>query len=232
MGLKWVTKDDELPTAKKIIREVDVVLDIGPGIRYQRIIWPKIHICCEPYEEYVQHLVDSVTSDKRFVVIQCDWEKTTSLFPSKSVDSIFLIDVVEHVDKELGIHLLKKCEEIAREQIVIFTPLGFYPQIHVDGRKDRWGMNGGEWQAHKSGWTPEDFDDTWNIIAVKEYHFDDGYGNKLDPPVGSMWAIKNLNTYTKVRLGGLRRTGFFILKVYLRIVMKIYNRISMWLRVK
>jgi len=64
--------------------------------------------------------------------------------------------------------------------------------LHIDGRKDRWGMDGAAFQAHKSGWNTEDFDDSWELTCVKEYHFDDGYGNVFDKPYGIIWAIKNL----------------------------------------
>lgn len=221
MNIKWVEKSEARPTAKKMIREVDVVLDIGCGIYPQTIIQPKIHICCEPYEEYIQYLKCRVGGDKRFVFLQCKGEEVVNILPDKSVDTIFLLDVVEHLEKEVSTRIIARSEHIAREQIVIYTPIGFFPQVHIEDRKDRWGLNGGMWQAHKSGWYPEDFDDSWSIIAVREYDFDDGYGNKFQVPIGKMWAIKDLPTSSWLNYRSLRRTGYYALRASWRFAWKV-----------
>ncbi len=102
-----------------------------------------------------------------------------------------MIDVVEHLEKEEGLRLLCLTERIARRQIVLFTPLGFMPQEHLDG-KDAWGLEGGRWQEHKSGWLPEDFGESWDIYASEEYHLHDNMGMPLEKPFGVFWAIKNI----------------------------------------
>jgi hypothetical protein len=45
---------------------------------------------------------------------------------------------------------------------MIYTPNGFVPQD-----EDKWGLGQVEWQTHRSGWTPDDFDG-WKIIEGKE----------------------------------------------------------------
>jgi hypothetical protein len=76
------------------------------------------------------------------------------------------VDIIEHLEKDEGMKLLKCTENIARSQVVIFTPYGILPQSHPDG-KDAWGLNGCDWQQHKSGWLPEDFDSSYEILPVK-----------------------------------------------------------------
>lgn len=177
------------------INKVDVVLDIGCGIMPQRYVRPLVHICCEPFAQYVEHLKAKTNDelDRQYIIIKADWREAVEKIPHGSVDSIFLIDVVEHLEKEEGLRLLKLTEKIARRQIVLFTPLGFMPQEHPDG-KDAWGMEGGEWQEHKSGWMPEDFDESWDIYACEDYHVTDNRGVPLEKPFGAFWAIKNIDS--------------------------------------
>jgi len=194
MSVIWLTKDELYPVAAKNVKPASVILDIGCGIQPQNHIVPKVHICCEPYDEYVEILQQQTSnaSDRNYVLLKATWNEAVDLFPSKSVDTVFLDDVIEHLEKDQALKLLKKTEQIARSQIVVITPLGFLPQEHPDG-KDAWGLNGGAWQEHKSGWQPEDFDDTWDIFVAQNYHFFDNMGKPFEKPFGAMWAIKNLD---------------------------------------
>jgi hypothetical protein len=106
---------------------------------------------------------------------------------------VFLLDVLEHLPKEPGQALLQECERVARQQIVLFTPLGFLSQEYADAEEDAWGFHGGQWQRHLSGWVPEDLDDAWTVLACRHFHATNGRGNRLDPPAGAFWAIKNLS---------------------------------------
>jgi hypothetical protein len=195
MNLNWFDKDELFPKVIEQLQKVDIVLDIGCGIRPQNYICPLVHICCEPFEEYSEILIDKANqqTDRRFIILKAGWEETVKLFAPKSVDTIFLLDVIEHLDKEKGEELLRLTESIARKQVVIFTPLGYVPQEHPDGI-DAWGLNGGAWQEHKSGWMPNDFNDSWDIYACKEFHFIDHNGNPFDAPYGAFWAIKTFDS--------------------------------------
>ena len=197
MIIDWTTKENLSNLATEKIENVGIVLDIGCGIKPQNYILPRVHICCEPFEEYRNVLQNIATqqTDRNFVVLNCDWREAIKVFPPKSVDTIFLLDVVEHLDKEEGEELLRITESISRRQIIIFTPLGYMPQEHPDGI-DAWGLNGGSWQEHKSGWLPQDFDDSWHIFACKEFHFADHNGKPFDTPYGAFWAIKSINKDT------------------------------------
>ena len=186
----WLEKEELFASVVTHLKDVDVVLDIGSGIMPQPYIIPKVHICCEPFKQYVEVLIErfGAEQDRTYVVLHATWEEATKLFPSKSVDSVFLVDVIEHLKKEEGVRLLHATENIARQQIVLFTPLGFMPQVH-ENHKDAWNLDGGAWQEHKSGWVPEDFDDNWKILACKDFHTTDNMGQLLERPFGAFWAI-------------------------------------------
>jgi hypothetical protein len=176
---------------KTKIKSTNTILDIGCGIRPQPFINPIVHICAEPFEQYVEQLQEIAKNnlDRNYIIIKSTWDGIIELLPENSVDTIFILDVIEHIEKEKGEKLLKATEKIAKKQIVIFTPLGFLPQEN-SGKKDGWGLDGGDWQSHKSGWLPSDFDDSWKIYASEEYHYADNDGISFEKPYGAFYAIK------------------------------------------
>lgn len=178
---------------RKIIRTA-TVLDIGCGIRPQTYFKARTHICVEPYLPYIQRLRQSTTDEANYIFICCDWKTATSVMLEKSIDTVFILDMIEHLPKHEGNDLLGEAERIARKQIVIFTPLGFMPQDHPDG-KDRWGMAGGYWQTHRSGWETKDFSEDWELIVCEDFHKESQYGT-LEKPFGAFWAIR---TFDRVR---------------------------------
>ncbi len=192
MSIYWLETDELFPTVRKQLKQADIILDIGCGILPQNMIQPQVHICCEPFEQYVEHLKKKIENEQSryYVVINASWADAVRLFPSKSVDTVFLLDVIEHLEKNEATQLLKATEDIAKKQIAIYTPLGFVPQTHLDG-KDAWGLDGGKWQEHKSGWTPEEFDISWDVYVAKEFHFKDNLGKPHEKPFGALWAVKN-----------------------------------------
>ena len=193
--INWVSRDSFMRTAINMIEATDIALDIGTGIVPHGYINTFIYICCEPFDEYVEVLKKKTkkAEDRIFVILNMDWEQALNKFKPDSVDSVFLIDVIEHMDKETGKRLLKRTELIARKQIVIFTPLGYVEQELLEGGKDAWGLNGASFQEHKSGWLPEDFDGSWNVVACKDYHMKNNVGKLLEEPFGAIWAFKSMD---------------------------------------
>jgi hypothetical protein len=204
MKITWLEKNDLMATAMRAMQPVEVVMDIGCGIVPQSFVKPQVHICCEPYTEYVVHLQKKISGmderDRSYVVLNMGWGEAVRYFPEKSVDTIFLVDVIEHLEKEEGHALLALTEKIARRQLVIFTPLGFMPQHHADG-KDGWGLSGADWQEHKSGWMPNDFvGEEWEFFAAREFHAVDSAGKPISQSFGAFWAIKTYRSSKKKAL--------------------------------
>jgi hypothetical protein len=219
MDITWTSKDDLFPIAKKNLFPAKIILDIGCGIKPQNLIMSEVHICCEPHYEYVEQLQNEIRtySCRHLLILNTTWNEVLKLFPPRSVDSIFLLDVIEHLDKEEGKRLLQESEKIVKNQIAIFTPLGFIPMENVEG-KDAWGLHGGEWQVHKSGWEPKDFDKSWKIIACKKFHLNDAFGKKLKKPHGAFFAIKTLKNFKpnkeRVKLSKRKKTHWFVDKTF------------------
>ena len=193
-NIMWVDREILFEEVAKALESVEIVLDIGCGIMPQKLIQPRVHICFEPFRQYVDYLQEKVKNefDRTYVIVNGDWNDAVTKLAPKSVDTVILIDVIEHLKKEDGRRLLSASEKIARRQIAIFTPLGFVPQDHGNG-KDAWGLDGGGWQKHLSGWRPEkDFNSDWMIIGSKRFHLKNNKGEPLEKPWGAFWAIKTL----------------------------------------
>ena len=129
------------------------VLDIGSGIRPQRVI-AGFTVSVEPCAEYAEILR---REHPELVVVNALWSEVPRLFAPGSFDHVTILDVIEHLDKDEGRRLLNATIPIARLSVRVFTPLGFLAQEPGEGGIDAWGLHGGEWQRHRSGWTEADF---------------------------------------------------------------------------
>lgn len=188
MTVEWLNRQEVERRVADAIHPADVVLDIGCGLRPQGFFRPAVHLLCEPHEEYVSLLEDALVDEPGAVVLRSRAQELLPLLPDRSVDSVFLLDVVEHLSKTDGRELLSECERVARCQIVVFTPLGFLPQTYAAGERDAWGFEGREWQTHRSGWAPSDFGSDWRILGCRHFH-EDVNGDTH----GAFWALRDLN---------------------------------------
>lgn len=189
--VEWISRDDAVVsnTIRSYLEPARSVLDVGPGIRPQTLLSPEIHICVEPYEPYIERLRYELPSESRFLFFTAPWDRVLPHIADQSIDTVVALDVIEHLGRREGWRLLSEALRIARQQVVIFTPLGFYRQRYSWGQADRWGMRGARWQTHRSGWVPEDFPLPWRIVACKDFHNVDEHDELLDVPFGAFWAI-------------------------------------------
>ncbi|MCP4475627.1 MAG: class I SAM-dependent methyltransferase [Gammaproteobacteria bacterium] len=180
-----------LSAVKKVIKKTEVVLDIGCGIVPMRYFKPTIHFMVEPWKEYSDILSYQHANNKSVIVFCMGGLEALRTLADNSIDSIFLLDVIEHLEKEEGLKVLKEMERVAREQIIIFTPLGFMPQHMESGELDAWGLSGTSVQEHRSGWEPEEFSSEWSFYICETYHRTNFRNEKLEVPHGAFFAIRN-----------------------------------------
>jgi len=140
----------------------DRLIDVGPGIRPFDGFEAKTHLCIEPHWEYVE-----VLSEQGYPVVQGD--ALTILPFLRNFETVLFIDIIEHMTKHDGIICLDFAMSLATKQVVVFTPLGFMKQEIGEDGLDAWGMKGGVWQTHRSGWTPDEFQG-WDISIGRNYH--------------------------------------------------------------
>jgi hypothetical protein len=166
------------------IKTVPIVVDIGCGTRPQPYIIPYLHVCIDPYKPYLDKIEE--TKDRIWVKKCGDWKYAIDMMQKgMRANSVFLLDIIEHVNKEESLKLLKETELWVNDQIIVFTPLGYFEQKETDDGKDAWGMNGTEYQRHRSGWYPEDFGDGWTVWIIPYAHI----VNSLDEPIKPASAI-------------------------------------------
>jgi len=139
------------------LRAVNCLVDVGPGIRPQKLVRTQTTICVEPYGAYADWL-----RDRGYSVRQ---GRAVDVLPTLSgVDTVVALDVIEHMEREEGEEFVRQAVSLAKQQVCIFTVDGFLPQSG-----DAWGMGGDYWQEHRSGWTPDDFPG-WRIIRLRDFH--------------------------------------------------------------
>lgn len=201
MGVTYVGKNEVMEAVAARVEDVEVVLDLGPGIRPQPFVKkPYLHICVDAHRPYLERVKREVGDDPKYVFINAPWAEAVRMFPDKSVDTVFAIDFIEHLEKEDGLNMIREAQRVARRQVVIFTPQGFFPQSYEDPQKlDRWGMDGGYWQTHRSGWLPEDFGDEWEFVISPDFITEDEHEHHMDEPMGAIWAIRNLGAAAERR---------------------------------
>jgi predicted SAM-dependent methyltransferase len=122
------------------------------------------------------------------VVVKHDIRKLREIFVPKSFDLVIALDIIEHITKEEGIELMRQCEEIARKGVCIETPKGYVPQ-----NMDIQGHGGDEWQTHRSGWEPEEFESRGYKVVQREYLMQDVQrhtDHAVDPHIVLLDAIK------------------------------------------
>jgi hypothetical protein len=137
-----------------------IILDIGCGIRPQKAI-PGTTICCEPCPEYA-----AVLASRGLIVVNATWGDAVDLFLPLSVDHVTLFDVIEHLPKDEALRLLERTLSLARVAVHVYTPEGFVEQGPAPDGTDAWGLHGGEWQRHRSGWSVDDFPG-WDVERVQ-----------------------------------------------------------------
>jgi len=74
MDVTYADKRDALRIVAGRIHDVDVVLDLGPGICPQPFVKPYIHICVDAHLPYLQRLKQESGDDPRYVLINAAWD--------------------------------------------------------------------------------------------------------------------------------------------------------------
>ena len=200
MPVKYYDREDMIKISKDLVKPCVTLVDVGCGLRPYLYERSQVHICIEPFDEYID-IIKNTYSQFNMVFIKKFALEGLKLFPNDSVDTVIMLDFIEHVEKEEGLKILKEADRIAKKQIVVFTPYGYVS--NDSGEKDVWGLNGAKFQEHKSGWLPEDFGDDWDIYVSKNF-----YPQKKPNPdnvdfYGCIWAVKNKNTKPNIDVNSI-----------------------------
>ncbi|KJR45340.1 hypothetical protein UF75_4276 [Desulfosporosinus sp. I2] len=176
-----VNHQDFLSTINELLSDSHTVLDIGCGVgeTLKEFCCP-IKIGVDAHRPYLERAKYA----EQLIKLNFRAEHLSELFLPKSLDSVTLIDVIEHFEKEVAWDVLRQAEEIAAKKVIVFTPRGFFQQLDVD----HYGLGGESFQRHRSGWEVEDFQNCgYNVVIFSKFHdqknkaFLQVYGKNAEP---------------------------------------------------
>jgi len=164
---------------------IKTVLDVACGLSLKsQYIDADIRVGVDVYRPYLKKIEANVP----YVVINADVMHLDSLFLPDSFDLVLLLDILEHLEKDQAIDLLKMAEKIASKAVIIETPKGFVPQ-----NIDIWGYGGNQYQTHRCGWEPSEFSDRGYNVVLRDYKMSDVKRHTdidVDPNIVFIDAIK------------------------------------------
>jgi SAM-dependent methyltransferase len=126
------------------------IVDIGCGEGHIMKVMPGtiLGVGIDVYRDYVKTCSlnktysSSILADIRFLPLK-----------PKTFDAVLCLYTLEHIEKSDGRKLLGFLEKIAKETIIISTPVSFHPIRHKEYRDEFEDYL----QLHKSFWDPEEF---------------------------------------------------------------------------
>jgi hypothetical protein len=102
--------------------------------------------------------------DVRWTPVQGDVLKISETFLPNSFDLVLALDIIEHVEKDQALQLLKDLEEIAKVAVILETPRGFLPQD-----MDILGFGQDHLQTHRCGFEKEELEELGYQVFVRDY---------------------------------------------------------------
>ena len=125
---------------KQELKDCESVLDLGCGpdspLQYCSNVQHSVGV--EAFQPYLEE------SKKKQIHSEYVSKNIGNLdFEENSFDAVIMLEVIEHLEEQEGLEILKKLEKWARKKVIISTPNGFFPQKVVDNNP---------MQVHLSGW--------------------------------------------------------------------------------
>jgi SAM-dependent methyltransferase len=139
----------EAPVRRELNKEVKTILDAGcgQGLAARSITRSKKFFTVGA-ESFLPDLRVAKKNGTHDDFVLCDARSLP--FQRKSFDVVLCIEMLEHVDKEEGLRLLKDMEEIAVRKVILSTPVGFLHTSLETSPCHRDDSN--PYQEHRAGW--------------------------------------------------------------------------------
>ena len=159
--------------------ELSTILDVGcgPGYFFQevrRLIAPRYAVGVDLFLPFLSACRRAKVYDD---LILCDVRALP--FRKRSFTSILCTEVIEHLEKTDGIHLIHQIEDLAEQNVVISTPVGFLHEcpefdrerILIDGSEYKKQQNSFH-SPHVSGWSPQELRNRgYRVVGTSGHRF-------------------------------------------------------------
>lgn len=145
--------DNLVAFLKSIISDGSTILDVGSGPGF--------------YSKYLFGETCNITTVDAWSEVNpdilCDLATTSILTKTnKKYDYVFLIDFIEHVDKNRGLEIIEDCKKLCLNKIILLTPLVWSKNEENVNNESLWCFNN-NYDLHKSLWEKKDFCDFTEI---------------------------------------------------------------------
>lgn len=165
---------------EKELSKMESVLDVGCGSNS-----PLAKIYKNFYSVGVDVFEPSIKKSKKEKIHDNyklgDVLKISKYFKQKSFDVVIALDLIEHLEKNDGLNLLKQMELIAKRKIILLTPNGFVEQHPVEENP---------YQVHKSGWKIDDFKKKgYKIYGIRGFKFIRGEYATINHKPWFLWGM-------------------------------------------
>jgi SAM-dependent methyltransferase len=145
--------------------EIQTVLDVACGLSLKsKFLAPPVIVGVDIHEPYLR----AIESDVPYAVVKCDVRNIQDVFIDDSFDVVYAFDIIEHLEKEESLNLIKACKSIAKRAVVVETPKGYIPQ-NIDIQ----GFDADHWQTHRCGWEVFELEELGFQCTVRDYVMQD-----------------------------------------------------------
>ena len=125
-------------------QRISSILDVACGLSLKsQYLQADIRVGVDIYRPYLEKIDATVP----YITVVHDVRKLDEVFIDKSFDLVLMLDIIEHLEKDESLALIKTAERLAKVAVIVETPEGYVPQ-----NIDIWGHGGDEWQTHRCGW--------------------------------------------------------------------------------
>ncbi|GAB1430715.1 hypothetical protein MASR2M18_15490 [Ignavibacteria bacterium] len=129
--------------AHEILPSCQTLLDVGCGSNSQVRAFSRKMMRTMGVDGYAPSIEKSRAAGIHSDYAELNILEIADRFEANSFDCVLASDVIEHLEKNDGLKLMRDMERVARKKVIIFTPNGFLPQGAYGGN---------EYQIHLSGW--------------------------------------------------------------------------------
>lgn len=142
-------------------KNVRNVLDVACGLSLKsKFLKPDFILGVDIHRPYLE----AIEYDGNYAALTYDVTRIDELFGPGSFEVVYILDIIEHLEKEDALHLIEICKRICSRGVVLETPEGYVPQ-----NLDILGFDAHHLQTHRCGWEVEELEQLGFNCVTRSY---------------------------------------------------------------